>query len=259
MWISVNDLGRSPARRRVLDGALRWALHWSDVRDQALHYFTLAWPLIRAAYLEIGRRLAANGVLPDAADVFYLTSDELRAWCQGPGEVDASRWARDVRDREAERERRRRLTPPDTVPPDVRIHLGPWDITALALFGQTEDKEADVGLRGSGVSAGRFRGRVRLLRSVGEALDLTMHDVLVVPHLTPAWSSVIARVGAVVTDIGGSLSHGSIVARELGVPAAMGTGSATKVLREGQFVDVDGGAGTVVPISEQTELLHGRP
>ena len=55
----------------------------------------------------------------------------------------------------------------------------------------------------------------------------------------------IARAGAVVTDVGGSLSHGSIVARELGVPAAMGTGNATRILLEGQFVDVVGGRGVV--------------
>ena len=69
--------------------------------------------------------------------------------------------------------------------------------------------------------------------------------MLVVSHLTPAWSSVLTRVAAVVTDVGGSLSHGSIVARELGVPAVMGTGNATRVLSEGQVVDVDGAAGTV--------------
>jgi phosphohistidine swiveling domain-containing protein len=108
--------------------------------------------------------------------------------------------------RAAEREERRGLTPPVTVPPEVRV---------------------------------------RLLRTVQEARDVTAQDVLVIPHLTPAWPTVIARAGAVVTDVGGSLSHGSIVARELGVPAVMGTGNATKILREGQLVDVDGGRGVV--------------
>ena len=83
-----------------------------------------------------------------------------------------------------------------------------------------------------------------------ESRDITARDVLVIPHLTPAWSPVIARVGAVVTDVGGSLSHGSIVARELGVPAVMGTGCATKVLIDGEEVEVDGTRGVVT--------LHGR-
>lgn len=239
-------LRRAPLRRRLLDGALRWSEHWSDVRDRALHDFTLAWPLIRAAHLQLGRRLVAEGALPAAEDVFFLTGDELRAWSAAPGQTDTGGWAAAAHRRAAEREERRGLTPPVTVPPDVRVRMGPWDITALALFGQGADAGSDAELRGSGVSAGRVRGRVRLLRTVQEARDVTVRDVLVIPHLTPAWSTVIARAGAVVTDLGGSLSHGSIVARELGVPAVMGTGNATKILVEGQLVDVDGGRGVVM-------------
>jgi len=78
-------------------------------------------------------------------------------------------------------------------------------------------------------------------------------DVLVVSHLTPAWSAVLTRVAAVVTDVGGALSHGSIVARELGVPAVMGTGNATRVLSEGQLVEVDGAAGTVRPVEPRED------
>ncbi|PID54639.1 MAG: hypothetical protein CSA58_04075 [Micrococcales bacterium] len=187
----------------------------------------------------------AESALPAAEDISFLTGDELRAWSADPGRTDTSGWAAATRRRAAEREEQRSLTPPVTVPPDVRVRMGPWDITALALFGQGTDARSDTELRGSGVSGGRVRGRVRLLRTVQETRDVTAQDVLVIPHLTPAWSMVIARAGAVVTDIGGSLSHGSIVARELGVPAVMGTGNATKILLEGQLVDVDGGRGVV--------------
>ncbi len=70
-------------------------------------------------------------------------------------------------------------------------------------------------------------------------------DVLVAPITTPAWTPLFARASAIVTDVGGPLSHGSIVAREYGIPAVLGTGVATKRILNGQVITVDGGAGVV--------------
>ncbi|MCP4543418.1 MAG: hypothetical protein GY832_40415 [Chloroflexi bacterium] len=70
-------------------------------------------------------------------------------------------------------------------------------------------------------------------------------DVLVAPLTTPAWTPLFARASAIVTDIGGPLSHGSIVAREYGIPAVLGTGAATKRIRSGQVITVDGSTGIV--------------
>ena len=70
-------------------------------------------------------------------------------------------------------------------------------------------------------------------------------DVLVAPLTTPAWTPLFALASAIVTDIGGPLSHSSIVAREYGLPAVLGTGVATRRIHSGQTITVDGGAGTV--------------
>ncbi len=70
-------------------------------------------------------------------------------------------------------------------------------------------------------------------------------DVLVAAITTPAWTPLFARASAIVTDVGGPLSHGSIVAREYGIPAVLGTGAATNRIRNGQVVTVDGSAGVV--------------
>ena len=70
-------------------------------------------------------------------------------------------------------------------------------------------------------------------------------DILVAGITTPAWTPLFAMAGGVVTDIGGPLSHGSIVAREYGIPAVLGTGSATKFIQSGQKVTIDGSAGIV--------------
>ena len=70
-------------------------------------------------------------------------------------------------------------------------------------------------------------------------------DVLVAPLTTPAWTPLFAWAAAIVTDVGGPLSHGSIVAREYGIPAVLGTSTATKRIRTGQVITVDGSAGVV--------------
>jgi len=71
-------------------------------------------------------------------------------------------------------------------------------------------------------------------------------DVLVAGITTPAWTPLFAMAAAIVTDVGGPLSHGSIVAREYGIPAVLGTGVATRRIRSGQVVTVDGSEGVVI-------------
>lgn len=75
-------------------------------------------------------------------------------------------------------------------------------------------------------------------------------EILVANTTTPAWTPLFAMAAAVVTDVGGPLSHGSIVAREYGIPAVLGTGVATRRIKSGQVITVDGVAGTVTPAGE---------
>ena len=86
---------------------------------------------------------------------------------------------------------------------------------------------------------------MRLLRGPAEFDALRPGEVLVAPATAPAWTPLFARAAAVVTDTGGVLAHTSLVAREYGIPAVVGTGDATVRLRNGQVVTVDGDAGVV--------------
>lgn len=240
--------GRGPAGR-LLRAVLRWAVHWSGVRDAALHSFTRGWPFMRASYLELGRRLVADGVLDAANDVFYLTGDELHGWVrEGVGD---ERWRHVVRERRRRRRWQQRLTPPDVVPGDARVVLFGVDITALALFGVATTANEDDALGGSAVSPGRYTGRARVVHEIAQASSLERGEVLVVRHVTPAWAPLLARAGAVVADVGGALSHGSVVARESGVPAVMGVKVATARIVSGDLVTVDGDSGTVWVQREQ--------
>ena len=100
-------------------------------------------------------------------------------------------------------------------------------------------------IRGIAVSPGRYTGPVRVIASESEFGKLQAGDVLVCGTTTPVWSVLFPSIGALVTDTGGILSHPAIIAREYRVPGVVATGNATRLLRDGQVVTVDGAAGLV--------------
>ena len=131
----------------------------------------------------------------------------------------------------------------------VRFHCSVTLDGYMAAPNQTREKPFgdDIeGLRGVAVSPGLVTGPARRIGSARDFDKLRSGDVLIATYITPAWSPLLGIAGAVVTDTGGALSHGSIVAREYGIPAVMGTNNATKVIQDGQIVTVDGNRGLVL-------------
>ena len=106
-------------------------------------------------------------------------------------------------------------------------------------------RRAGASLKGVAASPGRVTAPARVLNGPEDFDQMKAGDVLVAAITTPAWTPLFARAAAVVTDVGGPLSHGSIVAREYGIPAVLGTGVATKRILSGQIVTVDGSTGIV--------------
>jgi pyruvate,water dikinase len=100
-------------------------------------------------------------------------------------------------------------------------------------------------LKGVGASGGSVTAPACVILSAEDFAHMRPGDVLVAVNTTPAWTPLFALAAAVVTDIGGPLSHSSIVAREYNIPAVMATGSATHRIRNGQMITVDGGTGIV--------------
>lgn len=136
--------------------------------------------------------------------------------------------------------------PPDlrALPEAVRQTTGAVLWAIEQEFSHTADDDTG-GIAGTPASPGRYTGPVRIVRSDRDFGSLRPGDVLVCPITTPAWSLNFSRIGALVADAGGALSHAAIVAREHGIPAVVATGRATTDLRDGQLVTVDGAAGTV--------------
>jgi pyruvate,water dikinase len=119
----------------------------------------------------------------------------------------------------------------------TRERLDGW----LAAGGQADSSE----IRGFAASSGVAEGVARVVKSVEEIGRLRHGDILVCRVTNPTWAPIFQKIAAAVSDIGGSMSHAAIVAREYGLPAVVGTGTATQKIKDGQRIRVDGGRGVV--------------
>lgn len=238
-----------PIRRWIFRLLLGWAQRFAPYREEALFYVGAAWPTLRGLALELGRRLTEAGSLDTPDDVFFLQTAELAAASAARAEgISRPDLAKLARERRILREARKRLDPPVIVPPDGRLKFGPID---MAMF---EPKPRNTGegptLNGFAVSPGRATAPASLIRSPEEFDKMIPDTILVCTTTTPAWTPLFAQAKGLVTDIGGALAHGSIVAREYGIPAVMGTGVATQRIEDGQRILVDGDAGAVTLLDE---------
>ncbi len=209
---------------------------------------------------EFGGLLAENGFFADAEDVFQLTHyeveaaliDLMTAWSNGSPPRGPSHWPPIVAERRAAiKEWAKNETPPALGPvPDVID-----DPAIVMLWGITRDNldawlsAGEVGesseIKGFAACNGVVEGIARVVRSVEEISRLQQGDILVCQVTNPTWAPIFQKISAAVSDIGGSMSHAAIVAREYGLPAVVGTGDATRRIKDGQRIRVDGGRGVV--------------
>ena len=220
-----------PARARAFRRLLHWAQRVAPVREDALADVGLAWPQLRRMLAEIGRRLQQAGVINEPDDVFWLQRTEID---EGLGSL-----ADQVEQRKELWRGQRRATPPQLLP------KGGWgDMFRKWMPAASEEQTGNV-IKGIGGSAGTITAPARVLGGPHDFGQMQPGDVLVASITTPAWTSLFAMASGVVTDIGGPLSHSSIVAREYGIPAVLGTAVATRLIHSGQLITVDGDAGVV--------------
>ncbi|BBX73301.1 sugar epimerase family protein [Mycobacterium shinjukuense] len=181
--------------------------------------------VLRALLREHGRRLADAGVVDAVDDVFYLLVDELDAL---PADVSAL-----VARRRAEHRRLVAVVPPT-------VFSGSWRPSAASATALTGGDT----LRGVGVCGGKVRGRVRIVRP--ETLDdLRPGEILVAQVTDVGYTAAFCYAAAVVTELGGPMSHAAVVAREFGFPCVVDVAGATRLLPPGALVEVDGTTGEI--------------
>jgi pyruvate,water dikinase len=245
----ADDLAAA-ARARIGDPGMQAAF------DAALEAARQAWPLeedhafyidqrslagaTRLACLRIAARLVGEGRLGTVDDVWFCTFDDLRDGLAGQ---DLTGRARDARRRYAE-DSLLEAPPFIGVPPDPSA---PADPGLSKFFGRPGPPEVEgTVLRGSAGSRGRVEGVARVVGSVQDLHRVQPGEILVCRSTTPPWTPVFASIAGLVTDTGGVLAHGAIVAREYAIPAVMGTKIGTQIIQDGQRITVDGDAGEVL-------------
>ena len=231
-------------RRSWFQRLVQWAQLFAPLREDGLADVGLGWPILRRMLHEIGSRLVRARAIEKPDDVFWLTADELHI---AVGRLDNGQPANDyhasIAERRATWESESKFTPPPALPLKRKITWLGLDLRQW-LPARSDQAAGDV-IKGIGASPGRVTGPARVIHGPDEFNSMRRGDILVAKITTPAWTSLFALASGVVTDVGGPLSHGSIVAREYHIPAVLGTGVATERIKSDQQVTVDGDAGTV--------------
>lgn len=244
----------NPLSRRVFRWFWKWTKYYGPYRESVNFYMGAAWPTVRKLARELGQRLTEAGTLASPDDVYYLDSAEITAVIEARSNdqslPDLAGVAQEQRDL---REARKLLTPLPVVPARGEIKLGP---ISLNMFNPTPSDAINEGpvLNGYAVSTGRVTAPASVIRSIEDFDQMLPGTILVATTTTPAWTPLFSQAVGLVTDVGGALAHGSIVAREYGIPAVMGTGVATERITSGMMLAVDGDVGTVTLLEDQTTL-----
>lgn len=228
-----------PRRLARFNGLVEAAQHYAVLREEQSRDLSLGWPLLRRCAPRLGEQLVATGLIEGPADLHFLKLNEVTGQSAGARPVVARRRQR--------WHRQRNLPAPLTLGEPGRF-IG--DPIARAVEAARRSPDVPEGaIVGHPASIGRVTGIVRVMHGPEDFNTFLDGEVLVAKSTAPAWTPLFARAAAVVTDGGTLAAHASLVARECGIPAVVGTGDATLRLRTGQRVIVDGGAGTVLPVA----------
>jgi pyruvate,water dikinase len=220
---------------RLLKAPLfRWLLNQAQVstreRDTMHFEWTRLFPPARRMFLELGRRWHERGLLDRADDIYFMRFEEMETMAVSP-----SRFSDIVQTRREEFEKSSSSPWPEIIRDGREIFL-----SAATPVGDADDR-----LSGVAGSPGVINGISRVVTGPEEFHKLGKGEILVAPLTNPVWTPLFAVAGGLVTEVGGILSHGAIVAREYGIPAVMSVNGATRQIPEGHMVTVDGNDGVV--------------
>jgi pyruvate,water dikinase len=223
------------------DRLLRWGRSGTMKKLERVRYFlwlreelrdrsTRVYFFIRQMLMEAGRRSGLERL------VFFLTIEEALSLIRKEMGVAEARARAEDRERYAE---------------GFAQFKNPNEIGARYNAGASSTSTGPVdasSLRGIGCSAGSYRGRARVIRTLSESHRVNQGDILVTAFTDPGWTPLFSLVGAVVTETGGLLSHAALISREYGIPSVLNVRQATDVIRDGDMLEVNGTQGTVTRI-----------
>ncbi|HEX8439264.1 PEP/pyruvate-binding domain-containing protein, partial [Archangium sp.] len=236
----LEAVGQGPlgaVRRRMARGLVARLRAYMSLREHPKFLLIQLFQHGRRVILEAGRLAVERGLLADATDVWMLDLDELIATLEGQAEG--------VREKVAARhetwKRYARLSPPPLLTSE-------GEVPALSAASAAELPGV---LKGMGASVGIFEGTARVVLDPAREV-LRPGEILVAPFTDPGWTPLFIHAGALVMEVGGLMTHGSVVAREYGLPAVVGVTGATQRIRTGQRIRVDGDRGQVILLESES-------
>jgi pyruvate,water dikinase len=216
-------------RRRLFAMVLGYAQTYLMFRENQRFYLDHILYRQRRLFMEYGRRWTAAGHLDVPEDIFFLSKEEIFEMGRGG--------ARDVR-RTVEARRRDFDRWKDRLPAKFLKGKIEFDDTVERMAG---------GLRITGTSAspGVVSGVVRVVDGISQLGDVREGEILVTSNTDPGWTAVFSKIGGLITETGGILSHGAVVSREYGIPAVTAVKGATRIFKSGQRITLDGNQGLI--------------
>ncbi len=216
--------GRFP---RKLEKLWRKAGRLMVYREQISSLYIYGYGLFRTLFLQTGEWLTRQGLLADREELFFLTREEVESAILNPEDKKMQAYPSEIARRKKEMEESRDFI----LPAEIYGEKAP-----LITRGSIRS------FSGTGVSAGTYRGKARILLQESDFTSVSRGDVLVIPFSDVSWTPVLVKAGAIVSESGGMLSHCAIVARELGIPALVSVDHACSI-EQGSLVTVDGSNG----------------
>ena len=219
-------------KEKLVRGAARRIRTLMSARESPKFFAIRVMGVARKALLEAGAAFVEAGTIERPDDLGFLALSELESLSRN----ETRDWKALIAERRAafDREMRRRQIP--------RILVSDGRAFYEGVGAETDDAET---ISGSPVSPGVVEGTVRVVFSPNET-QLAPGEILVCPGTDPAWTPLFMTAGGLVTEVGGMMTHGSVVAREYGIPAVVGVHQATQRLKDGQKIRLDGTTGTIV-------------
>jgi pyruvate,water dikinase len=233
--VRVEAAGRIDAlrwpKRAILRRVLKAARRYIELRERLKDLIVFRSDRLRRIYGEACTRLVDRGLLSNRDDLYFLVGNEIRILLLGELGAEAAQQALSRRRRDFEW--------------CQNVHV-PKILDGQPRIVTAEDFPADHQLTGTGVSPGRVEGRARVILDPRLDSHIEPGEILVAPVTDAGWTPLFINAGGLVIDVGGLLSHGSVVAREYGLPAVVGVTGATRQIKTGDRILVDGSTGTVI-------------
>jgi pyruvate,water dikinase len=225
----LKDLPGGSKKAKKIRKSISLLRNFIGCREDPKYYIVRRYQVYKKALMKEARRLAEKGIIKNAEDIFYLYLDELRDVVR-TNKLDYSI----IEERKGNYARYEKLTPP-------RIFTSEGFVPPFSFRAGNIPERAISGIP---VSTGIVEGRARVVLSVDEA-KLEEGDILVTQFTDPSWTPLFVTIKGLVTEVGGFTTHGAVITREYGLPGVVGVENATKLIKDGQRIRVNGTEGYV--------------